>query len=154
MSTAWSHRTKVITRTNKKYILWCQFSHKSKSFLQVFEGSEMVRMATLPDMWDRTITIGSAGKTFSVTGWKLGWAIGPQDLIRNCQVVHQNCVSTCPTPLQDAVARSDFTSQNYLDFGSKYFIYWKLGPASNSIESSVFLEPWTCHAWLRCQSFP
>ena len=83
----------------------------------------MVRMATLPDMWDRTITIGSAGKTFSVTGWKLGWAIGPQDLIRNCQVVHQNCVYTCPTPLQDAVARSDFTSQNYLDFGSKYFIY-------------------------------
>ena len=73
--------------------------------LKVFEGSEMVRMATLPDMWDRTITIGSAGKTFSVTGWKLGWAVGPQHLIRNCQVVHQNCVYTCPTPLQDAVAR-------------------------------------------------
>jgi kynurenine--oxoglutarate transaminase/cysteine-S-conjugate beta-lyase/glutamine--phenylpyruvate transaminase len=43
-------------------------------------------MATLPDMWERTITIGSAGKTFSVTGWKLGWAVGPQHLIRNCQV--------------------------------------------------------------------
>ena len=34
-------------------------------------------MATLADLYERTITIGSAGKTFSVTGWKLGWAVGP-----------------------------------------------------------------------------
>ncbi len=65
----------------------------------------MIRMATLPDMWDRTITIGSAGKTFSVTGWKLGWAIAPQHLMFNCCVAHQNAVYTCPTPLQEAVAR-------------------------------------------------
>ena len=44
-------------------------------------------MATLPGMWERTITIGSAGKTFSVTGWKLGWAVGPSNLIFNCQVL-------------------------------------------------------------------
>lgn len=37
----------------------------------------MIRMATLADLYERTITIGSAGKTFSVTGWKLGWAVGP-----------------------------------------------------------------------------
>ena len=72
---------------------------------QVFEGSEMIRVATLPGMWDRTITIGSAGKTFSVTGWKLGWAIGPDYLMRNCQVAHQNCIYTCNTPCQEAVAR-------------------------------------------------
>ena len=40
-------------------------------------------------MWERTLTIGSAGKTFSSTGLKLGWTIGPQHLIRSCQVVHQ-----------------------------------------------------------------
>lgn len=57
-------------------------------------------LATLPDMWDRTITIGSAGKTFSATGWKLGWAYGPSDLLENLRVVHQNCVYTCSTPLQ------------------------------------------------------
>lgn len=56
-------------------------------------------------MWDRTITIGSAGKTFSVTGWKIGWAYGPANLIRNLQVVHQNCVYTCTTPIQEAIAR-------------------------------------------------
>jgi len=71
----------------------------------VFDNHEMVRVATLPGMWDRTISIGSAGKTFSVTGWKLGWAYGPEHLIRNCGVVHQNCVYACPTPIQEAVAR-------------------------------------------------
>src|SRR5690606_17507965 len=44
----------------------------------VYPGKKHVRMNTLPDMWDRTITIGSAGKTFSVTGWKTGWAYGPE----------------------------------------------------------------------------
>lgn len=56
--------------------------------------------ATLPGMWERTITIGSAGKTFSVTGWKIGWAYGPAKLIKNLQTVHQNCVYTCSTPIQ------------------------------------------------------
>lgn len=51
-------------------------------------------------MWDRTVTIGSAGKTFSVTGWKLGWAYGPHALIKNLMAVHQNTVYVCPTPLQ------------------------------------------------------
>ena len=39
----------------------------------VYPGSEMVRFASIPGMFERTITIGSAGKAFSATGWKLGW---------------------------------------------------------------------------------
>ena len=46
-------------------------------------------MATLPNMWERTLTIGSAGKTFSSTGLKLGWTIGPEHLVRSCQIAHQ-----------------------------------------------------------------
>ncbi|XP_059481607.1 kynurenine aminotransferase isoform X1 [Neocloeon triangulifer] len=71
----------------------------------VYKPNEHVRIASLPDMWERTITIGSAGKTFSVTGWKLGWAYGPDYLMKNLQTVHQNTVYTCPTPIQEAVAR-------------------------------------------------
>ena len=71
----------------------------------VYDNHEMVRVATLPGMWDRTISIGFSGKTISVTGWKLGWAYGPDHLIRNCGVFHQNCVYACPTPIQEAVAR-------------------------------------------------
>lgn len=71
----------------------------------VIDG-EHVRIASLPGMWDRTITVGSAGKTFSVTGWKLGWCYGPQKLMRYVQLFHQNCIYTCPTPVQEAVAES------------------------------------------------
>lgn len=51
-------------------------------------------------MFERTVTIGSAGKTLSATGWKLGWGIGPEHLIAPMQVLHQNCTYNCPTPVQ------------------------------------------------------
>lgn len=70
----------------------------------VFAPKQHIRIATLPDMWHRTITIGSAGKTFSSTGWKIGWSYGPANLLRNLQLVHQNSVYTCATPLQEALA--------------------------------------------------
>ena len=53
------------------------------------KNKKHIRMATLPNMWERTLTIGSAGKTFSSTGLRLGWTIGPEHLIRSCQIVHQ-----------------------------------------------------------------
>ncbi|KAJ2801609.1 arylformamidase, partial [Coemansia guatemalensis] len=43
-------------------------------------GAAHVSIATLPGMWERTITVGSAGKLFGVTGWRVGWAIGPAEL--------------------------------------------------------------------------
>ncbi|GAU97468.1 hypothetical protein RvY_08754-2 [Ramazzottius varieornatus] len=70
----------------------------------IFEPYQHVRIADLPGMWERTITVRSAGKTFSVTGWKLGWSIAPANLIRNCQVALQNVTYTSPTPIQEAVA--------------------------------------------------
>lgn len=70
----------------------------------IYEGAKHIRMNTLPGMWERTITIGSAGKTFSVTGWKVGWAYGPQNLLKGLQLIHQNCIYTLSTLLQEAVA--------------------------------------------------
>nr|BBA45756.1 kynurenine oxoglutarate transaminase [Pachyrhynchus infernalis] len=70
----------------------------------VYEPNKHIRIATLPDMWERTITIGSAGKTFSVTGWKLGWVYGPANLMFNLQMIHQNSVYTGCTPIQEATA--------------------------------------------------
>jgi len=69
-----------------------------------YDGNTHVRMATLPGMWERTVTIGSAGKTFSVTGWKVGWTIGPQALLAGPKVIHQHSVYTCSTPIQEAIA--------------------------------------------------
>ncbi|KAF2346250.1 Aminotransferase class I/classII, partial [Trinorchestia longiramus] len=69
-----------------------------------YTGEQHIRMANLPGIWERTVTIGSAGKTFSVTGWKIGWTIGPKNLLAGPKVVHQHSVYTCTTPVQEAVA--------------------------------------------------
>ena len=66
----------------------------------VFPGHEHHRIATAPGAWERTITVGSAGKSFSMTGYKLGWAIGPEELISKLQTVHQTAVYSAPTILQ------------------------------------------------------
>lgn len=56
-------------------------------------------------MWERTITISSASKSFSVTGWRVGWAVGPVELIDCLMVAHQNGDCVCSTPAQEAIAR-------------------------------------------------
>ncbi len=55
-------------------------------------------------MWERTITMNSAGKTFSLTGWKIGWAIGPAELVGAIQAVHQFVTFASGTPFQEAIA--------------------------------------------------
>ncbi len=70
----------------------------------VYAPATHVRMATLPGMAERTITLGSAGKTFSVTGWKIGWAIAPPHLAHALLMAHQWIPYAVATPLQDAVA--------------------------------------------------
>jgi aspartate/methionine/tyrosine aminotransferase len=51
-------------------------------------------------MWERTITVGSAGKTFGVTGWRVGWLIGDRSLIKSILAIQARTVFTTPTPLQ------------------------------------------------------
>jgi len=68
-----------------------------------YDGVPHLRLATLPGMWERTITLGSAGKTFSVTGWKIGWAIAPRHLAHAVLMAHQWIPFAVTTPLQEAV---------------------------------------------------
>lgn len=70
----------------------------------VFDDAEHISLATLPGMWERTLTLNSAGKTFSATGWKIGYAIGPASLNAAMRAVHQFVVFASATPFQDAVA--------------------------------------------------
>ncbi len=69
-----------------------------------FDGVEHVPIATLPGMWERTLTINSTGKTFSMTGWKVGYAVGPPGLIRAVQTTHQFVTFSTSTPFQEAMA--------------------------------------------------
>jgi N-succinyldiaminopimelate aminotransferase len=69
----------------------------------VFDG-EHVPLATLPGMAERTLTISSLGKTFSCTGWKIGWACGPADLVAGVRGAKQYLTFAGGTPLQHAGA--------------------------------------------------
>ncbi len=69
-----------------------------------FDGAAHIPLITLPGMRDRTIRIGSAGKTFSLTGWKIGYITAAPALIRQVVKAHQFLVFTTPPNLQSAVA--------------------------------------------------
>ena len=70
----------------------------------VFDGVQHVPVATLPGMADRTITISSAGKTFSATGWKVGWLHGPPAAVSAARAVKQFLTFVASGPFQPAVA--------------------------------------------------
>ena len=69
-----------------------------------FADHHHVPITTLPGMFERTITIGSGGKSFSFTGWKVGWASGPTDLIAAVRVVRQHLSYVSGGPFQYAMA--------------------------------------------------
>ena len=70
----------------------------------VFSGVQHVRLAQLSGMAGRTVTISSQGKTFSFTGWKIGWAIAPPDLTLGVRRAHQFITFASSTPMQAAAA--------------------------------------------------
>jgi aspartate/methionine/tyrosine aminotransferase len=67
-------------------------------------GAPHLSIATLPGMFERTVTVDSMGKTFSVTGWKVGWAIAPPPLTAALRAVHQFVTFTNAAPFQEALA--------------------------------------------------
>ncbi|HLU58864.1 MAG TPA: pyridoxal phosphate-dependent aminotransferase [Pseudonocardia sp.] len=70
----------------------------------LYDGRPHVPMATLPGMAERTLTISSVGKTFSVTGWKVGWVHGPAELVAAVRAVKQFLTYVSGAPFQPAIA--------------------------------------------------
>jgi len=95
-------RIDVISDEVYKYIVHTPTSVEGSETLGT-EGH--VHFAKLPGMWDRTITVSSAGKTFSVTGWQVGWAIGPATLIRDMQTLLPYVQFCAATPMQESLVR-------------------------------------------------
>jgi len=81
----------------------------------VYDDHEHVPLATLPGMFERTLSISSAGKTFSFTGWKIGWATGPEPLVRTVEAAKQWLTFSSGAPLQPAIAHA-------LDEESDFFL--------------------------------
>lgn len=101
---------KVFTRAELEVIAELCLRHDTivlsdEVYCQItFDQAAHIPIATLPGLLDRTITIESMGKTFSVTGWKIGWAIAPPDLTAALRAVHQFVTFTNGTPFQEALA--------------------------------------------------
>ena len=70
----------------------------------IFDSARHIPIATLPGMFERTVTIGSLGKSFSVTGWKIGWVSGAPELITGVTRAHQFITFAVNYPAQEAAA--------------------------------------------------
>jgi N-succinyldiaminopimelate aminotransferase len=87
----------------------------------VFDGAEHARLATLPGMAERTLTLGGAGKTFSCTGWRIGWAIGPAPLHDALSRLRQFTVFAAATPFQFGIAAGlHFPDAYFRQLASEY----------------------------------
>lgn len=80
-----------------------------------FDKVKHTAVASLPGMWDRTITVSSAAKTFNVTGWKTGWALAPVPLLEGVLKAKQFMSYVGATPFQPAVAHAIEHEQPWVD---------------------------------------
>jgi N-succinyldiaminopimelate aminotransferase len=86
-----------------------------------FDNVPHIPIATLPGMFERTVTIGSLGKSFSVTGWKTGWVYGPNELIKGVWQGHQFIVFTGSNPHQNAATYAlSLPGEYFEDFQTMY----------------------------------
>ncbi|TMD70556.1 MAG: aminotransferase class I/II-fold pyridoxal phosphate-dependent enzyme [Chloroflexi bacterium] len=86
-----------------------------------FGDARHIPIATLPDMFERTVTVSSAGKLFSATGWKVGWVYGHPDLVAGVGRAHQFVTFAVHHPTQEAVAYAlNLPDAYYEGFRSMY----------------------------------
>ena len=87
----------------------------------VYEGHKHIYMNSLPGMWKRTVSCSSLSKTYSVTGWRLGYAIAPKHLMDRIKQYHDFNAVGCASPLMEAaVVGLNFPDSYYDEFGAHY----------------------------------
>ena len=81
----------------------------------VYAPHQHTYFATLPGMWERTISCSSLSKTYSITGWRLGYIIAPEEIIERAKKVHDFLTVGCAAPLMEAVLPALNFGQDYYD---------------------------------------
>ncbi|CAG2167135.1 unnamed protein product, partial [Oppiella nova] len=90
-----------------------------------YDGNRHFRLASLSGMFDRSITIGSLGKAFNVTGWRCGWAITGNPAIRDALILaHVTSIYVAPTIIQEAAARAFELELEKLEQNRPEDMYW------------------------------
>ena len=86
----------------------------------VFDGAQHQSAARFPGLAERSFVVSSFGKTYHVTGWKMGYCLAPKELMHEFRKVHQFNVFTCNTPVQYALAEFMQYQQHYLGLAAFY----------------------------------
>ena len=87
----------------------------------VYEPHEHIYMNSLPGMWERTISCSSLSKTYSITGWRLGYAIAPKEITDRIKQYHDFNTVGAPSPLMEAaVVGLEMPDSYYVEFGAHY----------------------------------
>jgi aspartate/methionine/tyrosine aminotransferase len=87
----------------------------------LYDGTEHISMASLDGMRERTVTINGMSKTYSVTGWRVGWAVAPEKITNAIRKVHDFLTVGAPAPLQDAGAAAlGFPAEYYRKLADGY----------------------------------
>ncbi len=87
----------------------------------LYDGSEHISIARLDGMRDRTITINGLSKSYSVTGWRVGWAVAPPEITNAIRKVHDFLTVGAPAPLQEAGAAAlGLPASYYLELAERY----------------------------------
>ena len=87
----------------------------------VYDGHKHIYMNSLPGMWERTVSCSSLSKTYSITGWRLGYAIAPQPIMDRIKQYHDFNTVGAPSPLMEAaVVGLDMPDSYYQEFGAHY----------------------------------
>ncbi|MEK7876642.1 MAG: pyridoxal phosphate-dependent aminotransferase [Pseudomonadota bacterium] len=86
----------------------------------VFDGAQHQSVARFPGLAERSFVVSSFGKTYHVTGWKMGYCLAPKALMNEFRKVHQFNVFTCNTPVQYALAEFMQHQEHYLGLAAFY----------------------------------
>jgi aminotransferase len=87
----------------------------------LYDGRQHISLASVGNMHDRTVTVNSASKTYSVTGWRVGWAIAEKSLTDALRKVHDYVTICAPAPLQEAVITAlNFPADYYERLAAAY----------------------------------
>jgi methionine aminotransferase len=86
----------------------------------VFDGLTHCSIARYPELAERSVIVSSLGKTFHVTGWRVGYCVAPAEIMKEIRTVHQYLVYSAPAPFQFALAAAVEDSGNYVGLADFY----------------------------------
>ncbi|MFP3871559.1 MAG: pyridoxal phosphate-dependent aminotransferase [Candidatus Aenigmatarchaeota archaeon] len=117
---------KVFTQSDLRFLRDLCVDHDVYAFTDemyermIYDGKH-ISLASLDDMWERTVTIGGFSKVYSITGWRVGYAAAPKQLMKPIRKVHDYTTVCAPTPFQYGAIQALDLPENYYEEMLRYY---------------------------------